>query len=617
MSSTGSATEPAAPSAEALVGTTISQRYKVESLLGAGGMGAVYLVQHTHMRKRFALKMLHSETSKNPEIVARFEREAMAAANVDHPNVAVASDFGRAENGAFFLVLEYLEGKTLHHAMNAGPLGTQRVLHIARQIAGALERAHSLSIVHRDLKPENIMLVSRQGDADFVKVLDFGLAKVVAQSLPASDGKAGPALTKHGQIFGTPKYMAPEQCVSGPTDGRTDLYALGLIMYEALTGRHPFDGRNAISWIGHQLSTPVPAMRVRAPEVQVPDAVEAVIRRLTEKEPEQRYESATELLRVLAALSVEQPAALAASVPASVSAIPQVTSEGKSAEKIEQPLPPQGTLGVRLGAVLARLPAPVQKRPLLLLLPLLLLALILVLVMRTPAVPTPAVGGRSVTALSSVPAAQVNQAQLDAAISSGLPALLGLAKQYPGDPRVQRTVAHTYMAQKNGLEALRWLARVVAIDGSVIREGELLQAAMLAVNDRDAMAASISLLENELGARGVDVLYTLAVRPGPSRIKNSVQRSFTKADVRARASAAAAVAIELHAAQECTAKRALLPRAAQVGDRRALIHLKSLTQVHNCGPYGMIDCWACLRADTALRSAITTIEARTTPPAGH
>jgi serine/threonine protein kinase len=158
------------------VGTTISGRYQVEKQLGEGGMGAVYLVQHTAMRKRFALKVLNSKTAQLPEMVARFEREAMAAAHVEHPNITVAVDFGKTDDGALYLVLEYLEGQRLRDAI-AGPLELRRALHIARQIASALERSHELGVIHRDLKPENIMLVSRQGDRDFVKVLDFGLAK--------------------------------------------------------------------------------------------------------------------------------------------------------------------------------------------------------------------------------------------------------------------------------------------------------------------------------------------------------------------------------------------------------------------------------------------------------
>ena len=142
-------------------GAIISGRYRIEGVLGTGGMGTVYLVQHTHMRKRFALKMLHAETSQVPELVARFEREAVAMSRAEHPNIAIATDFGRAENGAFFLVLEYIEGYSLRNALATGPIEVPRVLHIARQIAGALERSHELGIIHRDLKPENISSVEK------------------------------------------------------------------------------------------------------------------------------------------------------------------------------------------------------------------------------------------------------------------------------------------------------------------------------------------------------------------------------------------------------------------------------------------------------------------------
>src|SRR5579864_7103433 len=180
---------------ESLVGIVLSGRYLIERLLGEGGMGAVYQAEHTHMRKRLAVKVLHPEMSRMPEVVARFEREAMAAAHIEHPNVAAATDFGKLEDGSFFLVLEYVEGKSLRDAMAAGRVELARVLHVARQIASALGRAHALGIVHRDLKPENVMLVTREGDADFVKVLDFGIAKVPVGELGGGAPATGTALT--------------------------------------------------------------------------------------------------------------------------------------------------------------------------------------------------------------------------------------------------------------------------------------------------------------------------------------------------------------------------------------------------------------------------------------
>jgi serine/threonine-protein kinase len=195
MTSTGLEPSAASPSeALGLVGRVLSERYRIESLLGEGGMGAVYLAEHLLMRKRFAVKVLHAEMTRMPEMVARFEREAMAAAHIEHPNVAAATDFGKLDNGAFFLVLEYVEGTSLRDLIEKGALEPRRALHIAHQMASALARAHALGIVHRDLKPENVMLVQRDGDPDFVKVLDFGIAKVPVGSFPG----AAPA-TKAGK----------------------------------------------------------------------------------------------------------------------------------------------------------------------------------------------------------------------------------------------------------------------------------------------------------------------------------------------------------------------------------------------------------------------------------
>src|SRR5579862_7400726 len=151
---------------QSLVGGVLSGRYLIERLIGEGGMGAVYQAEHTHMRKRMAVKVLHAEMSRLPEVVARFEREAMAAAHIEHPNVAAATDFGKLEDGSFFLVLEYVEGKSLRDAIALGRLELGRALHIMGQIASALGRAHAIGIVHRDLKPENVMLVQREEDPD-------------------------------------------------------------------------------------------------------------------------------------------------------------------------------------------------------------------------------------------------------------------------------------------------------------------------------------------------------------------------------------------------------------------------------------------------------------------
>ena len=185
-------------------GEIISDRYRIVDQLGEGGMGAVYRAEHVHMRKMVALKVLLSEVARHPEVVARFEREAVAAGSISHPNVVTATDFGRLEDGSFFLVMEYVPGRSLRSELAKGRLEPFRALHVVRGILGAIEAAHAKSIVHRDLKPENVMLVDREGDPDFVKVLDFGIAKI-DEIAAATTTEQKPGLTRMGTVMGTPE----------------------------------------------------------------------------------------------------------------------------------------------------------------------------------------------------------------------------------------------------------------------------------------------------------------------------------------------------------------------------------------------------------------------------
>ena len=621
---------------DSLIGTIISGRYRVDSLLGSGGMGAVYLVQHTQLRRRFALKLLHAETSKIPEIVARFEREAMAAANVDHPNIAFATDFGRTETGEFFLVLEYIEGQRLRDALASGPMEVRRAVHIARQVASALKRSHELGVIHRDLKPENIMLVAREDDADFVKVLDFGLAKVEAQTKIMGEDGPGQALTKHGKVFGTPKYMAPEQCVSGAIDGRTDLYALGVILYEMLTGVNPFGAKDVVGIIRNQLAMQTPPIKDVAPAVRVPPALEAVVMRLTEKQPEKRFADAAELLAALL-----EGASSGAVSPAPRSSPPAPPSDGagqtvasaevlsvggtladvkpeeaiKKKEKEPEPAPAAQAGGVQvrdaisfLSSMSSRLPEPLRQRPLYLLIPVGALLLILLLrVASRPAKETEASGNQPSRSAASVTGP--TKEQLKQAADEGLTAVSGLAERFPKDARVRRKLAHMHMAQEDGVQALRELAKAASLDSALIKDGEIIQAAMMA-GTPDALEASIGILEEQLGSRGVDALYALAFRPGPSRVRSRAGQSLERPQIRKSASAAAAIALDLRAATRCEDKRGLLGRAAQDGDQRALQQLRALLQTNSCGPYGVLDCWSCLREGSQLQDTIAALEKR-------
>ncbi len=274
------------PPSAGLIGRLISGRYRVLRLLGEGGMGLVYEVEHQTLRRRMALKMLRPKLAADPELSARFLREARAAAAIEHPNVVRITDFGVTREGPAYFVMELLEGCPLRSLVRRGPLAPDRVAHIARQVADGLAAAHMAGVIHRDLKPDNVHVHEAGGDA--VKVLDFGLARVAGTS----------KLTQRGVVFGTPQYMSPEQASGGELDPRSDLYALGVILYELLTGRVPFV---ADSYMGvltqHMYKRPQPPREI------VGDAdlggLEPIVLRCLEKSPRKRYSNMVGLMAAL------------------------------------------------------------------------------------------------------------------------------------------------------------------------------------------------------------------------------------------------------------------------------------------------------------------------------
>jgi len=222
------------------IGSTVDGRYRVTELIGEGGMGKVYLAEHIEIGKRVALKVLHPSYSRMPDLVERFRREARAASKIGHPNIVDVTDSGATEDGSVYFVMEYLEGVELGAIIEReGALDVARALRITGQICRALTAAHREGIIHRDLKPENIYLITRGGEADVVKVLDFGIAKTTE-----AEAARERRLTSPGMAMGTPEYMAPEQAAGRPADARTDIYSLGAIMYEMVTGVPPYQGEN-------------------------------------------------------------------------------------------------------------------------------------------------------------------------------------------------------------------------------------------------------------------------------------------------------------------------------------------------------------------------------------
>src|SRR5215471_11687496 len=282
-----------APVSDPLIGTVVGERYRIMTRIGVGGMGAVYRAEHTMMRRDLAVKVLLPELGGKEEFARRFEREAESASRLTHPNIISVTDFGRTPGGAPFLKMEFLAGESLSSVIAQGPMPRERALHIMRQILRGLEHAHAAGVVHRDLKPDNIMLVERDGQSDVVKILDFGIAKVTE---PASGGEA---LTQAGVIFGTPEYLSPEQALGETVDARTDIYAAGVILYEMLAGRKPFESDDKVKIISMHLAHAPPRIRDVSPTVDVPLPLEQAVMQSLEKTREHRFATATAFLQAL------------------------------------------------------------------------------------------------------------------------------------------------------------------------------------------------------------------------------------------------------------------------------------------------------------------------------
>jgi serine/threonine-protein kinase len=307
------------------VGTVIDGRYEIQTRIGEGGMGVVYKARQMSIDRVIALKMLNQQVQGDQTWVQRFYNEAKACSRLQHPNTVRMFDFGQTQDGRLFMTMELLDGPSLRHALQAGPLAAQRVAKILIQCCASLDEAHASGIIHRDIKPDNVFLLNMAGSPDFVKLLDFSVAKLL---------EGGRMKTEAGVVFGTPQYMSPEHGQGLPLDTRSDLYALGVLAFEMVSGRVPYNDDNPMTVLQMHLRGPAPPL----PD-SIPQSMQQVVRRAMEKDPARRYQSAGEMMQHCQQVFAELTAGAGGSVAVGAGGIPRSLIAPSLQQLATQPAP--------------------------------------------------------------------------------------------------------------------------------------------------------------------------------------------------------------------------------------------------------------------------------------
>ena len=330
---------PQAP-VDSLVGQILDARYRIVRKIGEGGMGEDYAAEHVHIEKRFAIKLLRSEIVSNPEAVQRFRQEARSSSSIGHRNIIAIEDFGQLADGRIYMCMELLNGAALND-MITQPMGVDRLLNILIQTGHGLAAAHAKGIIHRDMKPENIFVTIGPNGEDVPKLLDFGIAKVAG-----NDGQNH--LTRTGTIFGTPFYMAPEQALGNPVDARTDIYAVGVIMYECFAGSLPFQGDSFMGILTQHITMEPEPVAQRAAKAgrQLPPGLAETITQCMQKNPAHRFQTMDDLVNVLVQI---YRGIVGPGMSTYMEAFPVPPTGAHLVQRTPQPTPPPMTGPVRVG----------------------------------------------------------------------------------------------------------------------------------------------------------------------------------------------------------------------------------------------------------------------------
>jgi eukaryotic-like serine/threonine-protein kinase len=550
-----------------MIGVVVDERYRIQGFLGRGAMGSVYRAEHVIIRRQVALKLLHPALVTIPEIAARFEREAFAIGRIDHPNCVGVSDFGRLEDGSLYLALELVHGRPLADVLdNEGRLEPRRALRIARHVLRGLAHAHRAGIVHRDVKPGNVVLTERDGDPDFAKVLDFGIAKLEGQ---AETVEGGEKLTQAGIACGTPSYMAPEQVVGDSADARSDVYAVGIMLFELIAGRPPFDDDDQVAILAMHTTKPPPSLAEAASDVQVPLGTETLLRRALEKRREDRFDSAEAMIEAIDACLDDGASASRRKAEDG----PGPTDEPEQPPKPSRRVHPEAAtvLATRAGRAMTELVA--RNRRVKRIWPVLAcVALVLGLggwwfLVRDPR-------PSKVAIAAAVLLERGNPA-------GALAALDRHGDSIADDPHAQLQRGHAYAARREYALAVEAYERALALRRAS-RDDPVLQTnleLLLDVDDPDVVLPAIALLVRVLeDAAAVERLLDLASASTHTELRHGALALAETLGLDDAVDRTRSFALDLRQAEACDERRDAVARLRALGDPEAVTTLRSALQ---------------------------------------
>jgi eukaryotic-like serine/threonine-protein kinase len=568
-----------------LVDTIVGERYRILGRIGEGGMGTVFRVEHTLMKKVLALKLLRAEFSNVPDAVRRFEREAQSASRLSHPNIISVTDFGHGAGGELFLVMEFVAGEPLSTVLaREKRLDIGRACHIAGQILRALEHAHGEGVVHRDLKPANVMLVKdpdpRQPET--VKILDFGIAKMTQ-----AQGNDEP-LTRGMMIFGTPAYMSPEQAAGQEADARADLYSCGIMLFEMLAGRKPFENEDLVKMLGLQITAPPPRFAEVAPDAHVPSALETVVLRALEKERDKRFTTAAELREAIersstdvaelgarfAAESVRMGfsagARLWAKRPLAVAGLRRVWDViGRGKARLDRLAEP----------VLKHLPAKIRRFAV----PAVAVLLLCVLLFARGGGPRKALGPspkleppkpKPVAAEMKSPLKLIEEAMAKGHLTEARVLIMQQISAHPNEGRVRYLLGNLEFADKNPSAGLQAYEEALRLEPSLRADAALLVNIRAVLDDKRLGLIALEMLIKQVGKPAVALLADIATDDRRAEFRRLAREGCETLDCLKKVDRVASYSLDLAQARTCEEKREAVVKLGETGDKRAIEPLR-------------------------------------------